>query len=155
MIRKARFSKCRQYRYALWRSWDERGPQVMFIGLNPSTADAKSDDPTIRRCIRFAQDWGFGSLCMVNVFAYRSTDPSRLREIENPVGRFNDRIIRHLQRDCQKVILAWGNHAEWQQRYLEVRRLIKQPYCLKVNKSGQPAHPLYLSADLQPTPYLL
>lgn len=74
----AELSKCRTYRYALWRTWDESKPFAMFVGLNPSTADELEDDPTIRRCINFSKLWGYGGLCMVNLFAYRATDPTAL-----------------------------------------------------------------------------
>ncbi len=74
----AELSKCRAYRYALWRTWDESKPFAMFVGLNPSTADELEDDPTIRRCINFSKLWGYGGLCMVNLFAYRATDPTAL-----------------------------------------------------------------------------
>ncbi|GHX72979.1 hypothetical protein VCSRO16_3593 [Vibrio cholerae] len=69
----AELSKCRKYRYALWRTWDSDKPFAMFIGLNPSTADEKNDDPTLRRCINFAKSWGYGGVCMANLFAFRAT----------------------------------------------------------------------------------
>ena len=153
MQREALFSPCRTYRYALWRTWETKARQVLFIGLNPSTADEVTDDPTIRRCIRFARDWGYGKLCMVNVFAYRHTDPSVLKKVKDPVGKQNMAIIQEQLSLSDQVILAWGNHAGWQNRYEEVLKLIKAPFCLRVNKSGQPAHPLYLPADLSPVPY--
>ena len=73
------FSSCRKYRYALWRNWDETKPCVMIIGLNPSTADENENDPTITRCINFAKSWGYGGVCVTNLFAYCATVPSDMK----------------------------------------------------------------------------
>ncbi len=78
------------YRYSLWREWDSRRPIVAFVMLNPSTADAAKDDPTIRRCASFARSWGYGSLEVVNLFAYRASEPKRLRQTPDPIGPAND-----------------------------------------------------------------
>lgn len=75
----ARLSSCRAYRFALWRIWDQSMPYAMFIGLNPSTADETRDDPTLVRCGNFARQWGYGSVCMANLFALRATGPRALR----------------------------------------------------------------------------
>jgi hypothetical protein len=85
----AEFSECQQYRYTLWRTWDSQADRVMFIGLNPSTADETEDDPTIRRCIRFAKDWGYGGILMMNAYAYRSTAPRGLKQVTDPIGPRN------------------------------------------------------------------
>ena len=84
MKKDAQLSTCRKYRYALWRTWDEAKPQVMIIGLNPSTADETKDDPTITRCINFAKAWGYGGVCMANLFAYRATAPSDVKASIDP-----------------------------------------------------------------------
>jgi hypothetical protein len=81
------------YRYSLWRIWEPTQPLVMFIGLNPSTADATTDDHTIRRCLRFSFDWGYGSLVMTNLFAFRATDPKVMLTAPSPIGSKNDRVI--------------------------------------------------------------
>ena len=86
----AKLSECRKYRYALWRTWDETKPHVMIIGLNPSTADETKDDPTITRCINFAKSWGYGGVCMANLFAYRATEPTVMKGSTDPVGTEND-----------------------------------------------------------------
>lgn len=86
----ANFSRCRRFRYALWREWDATLPAVMLIGLNPSTADANHNDPTIRRCIGFARDWGFGGVRVLNLFAFRATYPDDLKAAADPVGPRND-----------------------------------------------------------------
>src|SRR5271157_168450 len=85
----ATFSLCRTWRYKLWRRWSAAVPMVTFIGLNPSTADEINDDPTVRRCLGFARRWGFGGMSMLNVFAYRSTNPRALRAATDPVGPRN------------------------------------------------------------------
>jgi hypothetical protein len=81
MIKDAVLSECRTYRYALWRIWDQTVPYAMFIGLNPSTADESNDDPTLTRCMGFAKSWGYGGVCMANLFALRSTDPTALKTV--------------------------------------------------------------------------
>ena len=106
----AKLSECRQYRYALWRTWDDSKPYAMFVGLNPSTADETDDDPTIRRCIVFAKDWGYGGLCMANLFAYRATDPSNMFSAQDPIGPQNDVWLERLAKDAGIVVAAWGNH---------------------------------------------
>ena len=75
----AKFSACRKYRYALWRNWDGSKPYAMIIGLNPSTADENENDPTITRCINFAKSWGYGGVCVTNLFAYCATVPSDMK----------------------------------------------------------------------------
>ncbi|MEE4296203.1 MAG: DUF1643 domain-containing protein [Wenzhouxiangella sp.] len=150
----ANFSRCRRYRYTLWRRWSDEGPQVMIIGLNPSTADAKHDDPTIRRCTRFARDWGGGGLVVVNLFAYRATYPSDLKAEPEPIGPRNDAWIRRMADQSQIVVAAWGNHGTWLDRADRVRRMLKERLsCLRLTAAGQPAHPLYLPARLFPKPW--
>lgn len=142
--------KGRQYRYALWRIWDRALPAVMFIGLNPSTADAKSDDPTLVRCMGFARDWGYGGVYTANLFAFRATDPRDMKTARAPVGCDNDRVILELAGKVDKVIAAWGNDGAYLDRADAVRRLLPKLYYLKMNRSGQPAHPLYLPKGLKP-----
>ncbi len=147
----ARFSRCGRYRYTLWRRWDAKRQLVMMIGLNPSTADAEKDDPTIRRCIRFARDWGGGGLIMTNLFAFRATDPTDLKQAADPVGPRNDFWIRRTSQACPTLVAAWGNDGAWMGR----SRLIRERFgprlqVIRLNRSGEPAHPLYLPARLQP-----
>jgi hypothetical protein len=148
----AALSDCRRYRYALWRTWDDTLPRVMFIGLNPSTADEKGDDPTLRRTMDFARRWGFGGVGNGNLFAYRATDPKVMMAAEDPVGRENDRWLKRLAADAGLVVAAWGNDGGFRGRSAEVRRLLPDLHCLKLNASGEPAHPLYQRADTQPRP---
>ena len=143
------FSDCRKYRYALSRTWNGKKKTILFIGLNPSTADEKIDDPTIRRCINYAQNWGYGSLLMVNLFAYRVTLPSELKNVKNPIGNDNDLHILELSKKADLTVAAWGNEGFLLNRDKVVKKLIPNLMCLKINKSGQPAHPLYQKKDLK------
>ena len=145
----ATFSDCRKYRYALSRTWNGKKKTILFIGLNPSTANEKIDDPTIRRCINYAQNWGYGSLLMVNLFAYRATLPSELKNVKNPIGNDNDLHILELSKKADLTVAAWGNEGFLLNRDKEVKKLIPNLMCLKINKSGQPAHPLYQKKDLK------
>lgn len=150
------FSDCRRYRYALWREWggpgarNERGvPQMVVIGLNPSTADETEDDPTIRRCIGFAKREGWGKLVMLNLFAFRATDPKAMFAATDPVGQFiNDTVIQMYASDpnTARVIAAWGKHGT-PERVSEVCSFFRTIYCLGRNKDGSPKHPLYLPAS--------
>ncbi len=145
----ATFSNCRKYRYALSRSWDDKKKIVLFIGLNPSTADEKKDDPTIRRCINYAQSWGYGGLQVANLFAYRATKPTKLRYVENPVGDDNDQQLIKLSKMADLTVAAWGNEGVLFNRDKQVIKLIPNLMCLKINKSGQPAHHLYQKKDIE------
>ena len=149
----AKFSKDRVYRYALWRTWDTSLPKLLFIGLNPSTADETNDDPTMRRCIRFAKDWDYGGFIMGNIFAYRSTDPKKLNEIKEPIGKRNNYWLTRLHEEANMTIAAWGNHGKYLKRGNEVVILLDKLYCLKITKEGFPSHPLYLSSKLKPIKY--
>ena len=144
------FSKDRKHRYALWRVWNNNLPKVLFIGLNPSTADEVKDDPTIRRCINYAKDWGYGGYIMGNIFAYRSTDPKNLKLTNNPIGIDNNSWLIKLHSEASLTIGAWGNHGKYLDRGREVINLIDDLYCLRVTKEGHPSHPLYLPGNLKP-----
>ena len=149
----AKFSKDRVYRYALWRTWDDSLEKLLFIGLNPSTADEIKDDPTMRRCIRFSKDFGFGGFIMANIFAFRSTDPKKLKKIKNPIGNKNDFWIKKLNKEAGMTIAAWGTHGDYLDRGKEVSKMLKNLYCLRKTKNGFPSHPLYLPANLKPIKY--
>ncbi len=152
--REATFSSCQRYRYSLLREWSATQSKVLFVGLNPSTADAELDDPTIRRCIGFAKAWGFGGLYMGNLFAFRSTDPKGLLTASDPVGPDNDAVLLQLAQAAGLVVAAWGNHGAWMDRAGQVKSLFGPLSILKLNRSGQPAHPLYLKGDLRPMPWM-
>lgn len=145
----AKFSPCRRYRYSLWREWDTSKGSCVFIGLNPSTADESEDDPTIRRCIRFAKDWGYGRLVMINLFAIRATDPEVMKCSKNPIGSDNDMYLNTECTGADLVVAAWGNHGSFLGRDQEIIFALKdiQMMCFKITNQGQPAHPLYQSAN--------
>lgn len=161
----ADISDCGHYRYDLTRVWDENKEFCVFIGLNPSTADAEQDDPTIRRCIRFAQDWGFGTLVMLNIFPYRSTDPKALKGLSLAelygddlprYGRKNHEAIINATADAGKIIAAWGTNprAKSAERSLfavmREARVCRRFECLGLTADGSPRHPLYVAAHFEP-----
>lgn len=159
----AEFSARRHYRYTLTRRFAD-GPAVAFIGLNPSTADEHQDDPTIRRCLGHARRWGYGELVMLNLYAWRSTDPRGLLKCEQPEGEpiadADRNLIRiaHVAHRARLVVCAWGanpgptpGRAE---RVLNVVRSVGTPIvALGLTKHGQPRHPLYTKSDITPVPY--
>ena len=153
MEKSAILSADRKYRYVLTRIWDEAKPTVVFIGLNPSTADEEVDDETIRKCIGYAKRWGYGKLIMVNLFAFRSTDPSMLKRVEDPVGPDNGSYIQKCVSESNLVIACWGNHGKLLNRDKVLMGSLPNLVCLKRNKNGTPRHPLYLSKDITPMPY--
>lgn len=150
MFTDAIFSKDRIYRYVLVREWDKGKPAVMIIGLNPSTADETKDDPTIRRCIGFAKNWGYGKLIVTNAFGFRATHPKDLLAFKKPVGKENDFWIKKMASGADKVVLAYGNHARHKNRHEQILKFIKNPHCIKVTKAGLPSHPLYLRYTRSP-----
>jgi hypothetical protein len=146
-------SGCGQYRYALWRRWAP-GPQVLFVMLNPSTADQVRDDPTIRRCIGFAASWGYGSLAVANLFAYRTASPKILMRAARPVGRANDRWLLRLAAESSQVIAAWGNWGGLLGRDQQVREALAPLHALSLTRQGQPRHPLYVKSTARPMVWL-
>lgn len=145
-------SDCGRYRYALRRVWDSSRPAVLFIGVNPSTADGSVDDNTSRICINYAKRWGYGSLLLGNLFAYRSTDPSVLRKLADAVGPENGAWLERLQSEAALVVCAWGDTGSLHDRDRAVLSFLDDPHCLVKLKSGRPGHPLYKRADLRPIP---
>lgn len=153
MIRGAQFSDCRTWRYALWRTWRASDGYVMFVGLNPSTADENNDDPTVRRCINFAKAWGYGGIYMLNLFAFRATDPREMKAAEDPIGPWNDSHLRAFHGAARRTIACWGVHGAFLERGDLVASMLGGIYCLGVTKDGHPKHPLYLRADTEPYLY--
>lgn len=148
-------SDCKSYRYRLERRWDMERPRVAFVMLNPSTADANLDDPTIRRCIGFAKAWGFGGLIVGNLFALRSTDPKALYSHSEPIGPDNDRHLLTIADDVDQIICAWGTNGALHGRGKAVVRMLRgrNMLALKVTSDGSPGHPLYLPAAAQRQTY--
>lgn len=151
----ARFSDCDRYRYGLVRRWAS-GPMLLFVMLNPSTADEFQNDPTVGRCQRRAVQMQYGAFAVANLFALRSTDPAALLSAADPVGPKNDVAIRRLCSEAELVICAWGNHRAIGNRGTAVLQLIRhtghEPKALRLNRDGSPAHPLYLPYSLSPVP---
>lgn len=157
---RAVISGCGLYRYWLMRDIDILSDKILvFIMLNPSTADHTQDDPTIRRCMNFARAWGYGKLIVVNLFAFRATDPSQLwaQKTIDPIGPDNDLAIEEAVLIAKLndgiVVCAWGSHGKYMDRGNQVIGMIDindNIYYLKMSKSGQPCHPLYLPGDLKP-----
>jgi hypothetical protein len=145
MKREAIFSKDKKYRYFLKRSWDSTKPSCCYICINPSLADDKSDDNTVTRCIILSKGLGFGSIEMVNLFAFIDTNKTTFYDVDDPVGPENDKYILQSVKRCDKVIVAWGNEGSHLKRdeivlkYL--KPIVKSLYCLGNNKDGQPKHP--------------
>lgn len=151
------------YRYRLGRVWQRplaaaaRG-HVTWVMLNPSTADEQVDDPTIRRCLRFSDDFGYRSLTVVNLFALRATSPTSLAGHPDPVGPENRRFVAEETRKADLVVVAWGAGKVAQAGYERLRDVLRnvegRVRCLGVTASGAPRHPLYVRADtpLEPWP---
>jgi hypothetical protein len=144
----AEFSKCELYRYVLWRNW-EAGPRMAFVGLNPSTADHEKNDPTVLRCIQRAKSLHCGGMFMLNIFAWRDTDPRKMKKSPEPIGKLNDQWIMDVcQRLADVVVCCWGTHGAHLGRGKAVKTMLKsaglQLRCLGVTKGGHPGHPLYV-----------
>lgn len=170
----AMFSACGRYRWWLERRWDSAGPTLLFIGLNPSRADAERDDPTLRRLQAFARAWGYGGLEVLNLFARISASPAVLRRSADPVGPENDRWLEQRLRALQAgpaggaIWLGWGNGGVWRGRDQQVLAMLASaaaseaasasvsgpPGCpwlaLGLTAAGQPRHPLYVPGDARP-----
>jgi hypothetical protein len=171
MIRTCVESKDKRYRYNLTISWNSKLPRLLFIMLNPSTADKSRDDQTSKKCMKFADRNGFGSITIVNLFAYRATDPYELLHIDASVSANTGIVIgegescakanRHIYRaakEADKIIVAWGSWGMHVRRDVEVLRLldrrIKKPlWCFAVNRNGTPKHPLYVPDHTKLIPY--
>ena len=147
----ALFSECKKYRYVLWRIWDNSKPKVMFIGLNPSTANESSDDPTIRRVRTFAKTWGYGGVYMLNLFTYITAYPEELITCDDPLGLADYYLLEYAKK-CEKIIFAWGNFKECKSRANEIIKMFKG-FALLKNKDGSPRHPLYVPNNIIPIEY--
>lgn len=161
----ATFSNCRKWRYTLYRTWDKFKPVCMFIGLNPSTADEFVNDPTINRCMLFAQRWGYGQLIMTNIFSFRATDPRIMKQCPDPIGPDNDYWLKYsaIMTSVKKfpgegiIVAAWGSYGSYMDRGDSVYNLIIEIgkiYILGKTKKDHPRHPLYLKNDIVPYEWL-
>jgi len=152
------FSKDRKYRYTLHHIWEESKPMAAFIGLNPSTADENQLDPTLRRIKGFASGWGFGSFTMLNLFAFRATDPRVMKAQFEPIGPDNNKHILDVCSTAGIIIACWGTHGSFLKRSKKVMKLLEEnsviPKYLQMTKAGEPSHPLYLKKDLTPKEFV-
>ena len=145
----AQYSDCEQYRYALTRVWELETSQVVFVMLNPSTATEVQNDPTVERCERRARTLGFGGFQVINIFAWRSTDPKKMRVAKDPIGPDNDKTIMKACRWGDQIIAAWGTHGSHLNRGSEVEKILRKSnkpiFHLGLSKGGHPKHPLYIA----------
>lgn len=150
----AEFSPCRTWRYRLWRVWNDQRPLLMFLMLNPSTADEQSNDATVERCQRRSLAWSYGGLVVCNIFAFRATDPGEMKKAPDPVGPVNDRAILAEAKRADTVLCAWGTHGAFRDRDLAVTRMLRDAgielYCLEHTQGGHPRHPLYIPYRREP-----
>ena len=153
LISTAEFSPCRIWRYQLKRQWQEGDRFVSFIGLNPSTADESKNDPTVTRCVNYATEWGYDGMFMLNIFAYRATDPKDMKAFQSPIGEYNDAWLKKTVKESEVAIACWGTHGSYMNRGKAVVSMIPDLKCLKITKAGHPSHPLYLKKSLKPVPY--
>jgi hypothetical protein len=146
----------RRYRFSLERRTGFNQRRCLFIMLNPSTADEETDDPTIRRCMGFARDWGYGWLDVANLFPFRATSPKAMKAAypdPDEVTLENGRALGAAAREAGLIVAAWGNHGAFAGRsasVLKVLGMFDPIYCLGMTKAGQPKHPLYLPKDTKP-----
>lgn len=154
----AHISNCGRYRYELRRWWGDTDKDgwCVFVMLNPSTANADIPDPTMTRCVNYARAWGFGGLIIVNLFAFRATDPNAMCKAENPIGIENDCYIDEALRVGRRVVVAWGDHGRFRFRGREViARILAmgiEPLCFGLTNLAQPRHPLRQRNDAELIP---
>jgi hypothetical protein len=148
------YSDCERYRYSLSRVWDAAGKRALFIMLNPSTATEVQNDPTVERCERRARTLGYGAFCVTNIFAWRDTDPKKMRAAADPVGPENDASILGFCDWADQIICGWGTHGAHLGRGPEVETVLRATgmplYHLGLSKAGHPKHPLYIAYVQQP-----
>ena len=140
------------------KKYGTKSDYLQVIGLNPSTADEKINDPTVARCIDFAKRWGFGGLCMTNLFAFRATDPDVMKAQPWPIGDENDHWLDETAKDAGMILFAWGNHGSHLDRAATVASVLCAKYPLKtvalvMTNAMQPKHPLYIRGETEPFSY--
>lgn len=154
----ATYSDCESYRYALTRLWDDGGRKALFVMLNPSTATEVQNDPTVERCERRARALGFGGFRVTNIFAWRDTDPRKMRAAVDPIGPGNDAAILEGASWADTIVAAWGTHGAHLDRGPAVAKLLRGAghslTALGITKDGHPKHPLYVSYTHQPEEWI-
>lgn len=146
MQKSAVLSPCRTFRYVLTRVWDTNLPRLLFVLINPATADEKKEDRTSKRVIGFAKRWGFGSVVIVNLFAIRSPYPVDIEKADAPIGPDNDKHILEQAQVADKIVCGWGRYGSHKGRDKSVLALLSgfELFALKITKEGHPWHPLYI-----------
>lgn len=151
------YSDCECYRYLLTRTWNGAGRKILFVMLNPSTATEMQNDPTVERCERRARALGFGAFRVCNIFAWRDTDPHRMRKAADPVGPDNDAAIVDSCHWTDQIVCAWGVHGAHLDRGPQVEQLMRATgsplFHLGLSKVGHPRHPLYIGYAKRPEPW--
>lgn len=142
------FSDCHKYRFVLWRVWDNSLPKLMFIGLNPSTANEIKPDATITRLIGLVKHFRYGGFYMLNLFTFISAHPLDLLTCENPTFQANEFLNLYAEKS-EKIVFAWGNFKQAKERSKEVINMFPGAYCLIKNMDGSPRHPLYIKSDVE------
>jgi len=149
-------SPCMRYRYVLWRMWG-KARKLTLIGLNPSVADAKKDDPTMKKIVKLAQKLGYGGVHMLNLFAWRDKSPEAMKKAKDPIGPENDKYLLEFTQAETDVVVCWGAHGTYLDRGREVLELIGRDdlKCFGLCQNGQPKHPLFLSSDTKLEDFVL
>lgn len=148
IISGATLSECRNYRYSLWRIWDESLPKVMFIGLNPSKANETENDPTIKRVMKIAHHNGFGGVYMCNCFPMVTPYPDQLKT-DHTTSDKNTEELKRVASGCSEIVFAWGNFKEVSHHGVDrlLIELFPEAKALHINKNGSPKHPLYCKTE--------
>lgn len=158
-LSEAWYSECGSYRYALTREWQAGAPRLLWVMLNPSTASEKRNDPTVARCESRARRMECGAFRVVNLFAYRATDPRDLRRAADPAGPANNAVITDAADWADTIVCAWGAHGAWQNRGAEVEAMLRKGghrlWHLGLTQAGHPRHPLYLPQEAVLLPWLV
>lgn len=156
-LKNANFSSCKMYRYSLTRIWDNKKPIYLFVGLNPSTGNEENNDKTLNRLISFVESWNGGGFHIVNLFPYVTPKTEILFSSPKPLGdnSKNKEIIKNLASKSNQIVICWGDDGHRQKQAQDVLNLLKDfdLFCLKINKSGSPKHPLYAKGNLKPIKY--
>lgn len=157
-LRLAEISPDKKYRYLIKRTWSQGEGTCLFIMLNPSMADEKTDDPATRKCAAYAALWGYQSFEAVNLFAYRSPYPVALKKASDPIGPDNDHWVLRQAKQAELIVIAWGMYGVFMNRNQEMLKLLGQHdfdlYCISKTKQGHPGHVMYKDAGLKPEKYL-
>lgn len=153
-LNNAVFSVTKHRRYALWRTWDPSYPKLLFIGINPSTADGEKNDPTINRLTTIPKGWGYGGLMIANLSSKISSNPKEVREVRDSF-LIEDDYIKWMKGQCEDTVVMWGNEGKrFMNRINQIKAIIPEPYCFYQNANGHPRHPLYMAnEDLHITPF--